>query len=127
MTTEAEEYAARRQALLNISMTTPMQLKQWLEASGRRYLVFDAYQLIDALPWPHGIDLLAQVIACYRDERRTIPSGRYTELKAGDPSTRVPVMRGETLEADELDRCVRYLIRQLQELDSTWRLENPIP
>jgi hypothetical protein len=120
-------YDARREALLRVSIKSPDKLKEWLEASGRRYLIFDAFQLVDALPWPHGLDALAQVIACYRDHRRTVPSGRFEKvIDARGESRAVPQMRGETLEADEQARLIKYLIRQVQELDPTWSLSQMV-
>jgi len=38
---------------------------------------------------------------------------------------KVPQMKEETLEVEELDRVIRYLIGQVTEKDPTWKLENP--
>ena len=55
---------------IDTAMKSPEHLRGWLEASGRRWLVFDGIELIKALPWPAGVDALMQIIAAYRDERR---------------------------------------------------------
>lgn len=115
------------QAKMRVAMQSVEHLKRWLEASGRRWLVFPAMELVDALPWPSGVEALMQIVAAYRDHRAAIPSGR-TE-KIFDPVSHeelvIPVMKGETLEVAELDRAIRYLIGQITERDSSWKLENP--
>lgn len=121
---DVDELARR---LFKVSMKTPEHLKKWLEASGRRWLVLDTLELVDALPWPNGVDSLIQIIACYRDHRRVIPSGRVERQR--DPTLKkevdVPIMKDETLEVFELDRAIRYLIGQITTKDAKWKLENP--
>lgn len=129
LTADAKKMTAqqRSEALMRVAMQSPDHLRQWLEASGRRWLVFDASALVESLPWPGGVEALTQIVACYRDHRAVQPSGRTEPLQ--DPMTgetiNVPVMKGENLEVEELDRVIRYLIGQVTERDPSWKLENP--
>lgn len=119
--TEAAEAADR------VSMQDPEHLKRWLAASGRTWLVFNALDLVDSLPWPDGVDLFKEIVACYKNHRATIPTGRV-ELQE-DPTTgnmvEVQIMKGESLELEELDRAIRALVRLATERDAAWKLENP--
>ena len=114
-------------AQINTAMQSPDHLKRWLEKSGRRWLVFNAIDLIDGLPWPHGVEALTQVISAYRAQRLTIPTGDFEEQV--DPTTsekvRVPIMKDELPTYEELDRCVRYLVSMLKVKDPLWSLEGP--
>lgn len=110
----------------NVAMKDPEHMKRWLEASGRRFILLDALQLVDALPWPSGIQILMQVLDCYRDHRRCIPTGELrveTEPTLGT-QIEVPMFHDELLSVPEMDRAIRYFIRQLSERDATWGLEN---
>lgn len=116
----------RSEAQMRVSMQHPEHLKSWLVASGRRWLVINALELVDALPWPAGVDAFLQIVAAYRDHRGAMPSGRMEVIAhPNGESITVPVMKGETLEVEELDRAIRYLIGQITAKDSTWKLENP--
>ena len=110
--------AERMEAALRTSMASPEKLMQWLEASGRVWLVFNSRQLVQALPWPEGASAFAQIVAAYRDHRSTIPTGD-TETIDGQV---VPKFYTETLTVTELDRAIRYLITQASTLDPTWSL-----
>jgi len=108
-------------------MQGPSKLKEWLDASGRAWLVFNAGHLVDSMDTVIFDDKAKQfqtMIANYRDHRaglkhHTIPDPR-------DPSgkTEMDVGYPETLTIDELDRAIRYLIAQASELDPTWKLES---
>ena len=106
---------------IRTAIQTPDHLLKWLEASGRRWLVFSGVDIAKGLPWPHGHEALQQIIDAYRDHRRVQDSG-HTEVIDG---VAVPVMKTEMLEIEELDRAIRYLIGQATEKDPTWKLENP--
>lgn len=113
------------------AMKSPDHLREWLDASGRRWLVFDGVDFVKALPWPAGVEALMQMIAAYRDERRTVWTGRMEKFKGKNAITgeeidqEVKVMKGEHLEVEELDRAIRYLVAQVLELDPKWSLNNP--
>lgn len=119
---------ARIEALARVSLKDPGHLKRWLAASGRMWLVFNSVDLVDALKWPDGVDALMQIIACYRDHRASIETGRHEQQV--DPTlgreVQVPIFKGEGLEAVELDRAIRALIEQLRGKDPTWPLEKPV-
>ncbi len=106
MSTELSE------AQIRTALKSPEHLKEWMEKSGRRFLVMDGLELVDSLPWPEGVIALTQLLACYRDHRATRETGRYETQK--DPSdgedVQIPIFKGETLELEELDRAIRYLI-----------------
>ena len=105
----------KKQAIANVAISSPDHLKKWLVSSGREWLVLNSSHLVDALPWPNGISALTQVIAAYRDHRMV--------LKTGEVENDLPVCYTETLTRTELDRCIRYLIGQITEIDPTWTLE----
>lgn len=121
----------RAEASTRVAVATPAQLKGWLRETGRQWLVFNAMDLVDSLPWPEGVDSFMQFVECYRDHRSLIPSStgevvKMPDLKS-DPRGRkmieVPKGKPEVLELDELDSAIRYLINQAKELDPTWSLE----
>ena len=62
--TQTAEQPARTPALTN-----PSQLKRWLADSGRRWVIMDAVQLVDALSWPDDVQLLQEIIMAYRTHR----------------------------------------------------------
>lgn len=115
------------QRILNVSIRDKGHLKEWLEKSGRRWLVFDSRDLVDALPFPDGVDDFMRVVACYREYRGQQATGKVEVQK--DPTLgkeiSIPTMKSDLLEVAELDRVVRYCIRQITEKDPTWKLENP--
>ena len=112
--------------LLRVSIKDAEHLKAWLEKSGRRWLVFNAIELVDALPFPDGVDTLIQLIACYRDYRSVQPTGRVESIQEPTLGKTVaaPIYKGEALEVEELDRAIRYLIRQITDKDPDWSLNN---
>ena len=122
---------ALSQEQINTAMRSPGHLRAWLDASGRRWVVFNGLDLIEALPWPHGVDVFMQVVMAYRDYRRTIPTGEVSAVDGWHPKTgeryvaEVTHYKGESLELEELDRAIRYLVAQIMEKDPTWSLEKP--
>lgn len=113
----------RMTAALRTGMASPDKLTQWLEASGRSWLVFNARQLVESLPWPDGVSALAQIIAAYRDHRSTIPTGETETIETPKGPVQVAKFHGEVLSVPELDRAIRYLITQASTQDPTWSLE----
>lgn len=109
---------------MNTAMADPKHLKQWLQATGRTWLVLPLDDLVDALPWPEGPVLLMQLLACWRDERRIQPTGETEVIKTDDGGAEVLVMKDEQLSVAELDRAIRYLIGRVTELDPKWSLED---
>ncbi|MCK4858399.1 MAG: hypothetical protein KAT58_10550, partial [candidate division Zixibacteria bacterium] len=94
----------RSMALLRVAIKDKDHLKRWLSESGRRWMVFDALDLVDSLTWPEGVLALMEIIAAYREYRMGIESGNF-ELQV-DPTLgkeiKVPIMKDELLEIAEL-------------------------
>jgi len=109
----------RSEAAMRTAMASPEKLKEWLNASGRTWLVLNGVQLVDSLPWPTGVNAFMEVIAAYRDHRSAIPTGDTEKIGGGE----VARYHTEALTLIELDRCIRFLIGQATALDSTWTLE----
>jgi hypothetical protein len=119
--------AEQAEAIQRTSLRSAEKLKTWLEASGRRWLVFNALDLVDALPWPNGHAALQQIIMAYGAHRGAIDSGRFEVIATmpGLPQQKVPIFKTELLEVEELDRAIRFLIGQITAKDPTWQLTNP--
>ncbi len=123
----------RLQAQVNVAMGSPGKMKEWLQESGRRWLVLDALELVDALPWPHGVKDFMFMLSCLSAHRSVIPSTTGETVDQQDPRAspgkgrviEVPKGKSETLELVELDRAIRYLIGLASSMDSSWSLENP--
>lgn len=113
-------------AAMATAMKSPQHLKQWLDASGRRWLVFSGHDLIESLTYPEGHEMLMLIVAAYRDYRRTIETGVIEEMVHPDTRQKVavPLTKGELLETDELDRAIRYLVAQMYERNPSWSLES---
>lgn len=123
--TSAEVMAAR----MATAMKSPQHLREWLEQTDRRWLVFNAVDLVESLPWPDGVDALVQIVASYRDHRSLIDSGRFHDIEVtnhlGTEIKRVPIGKDDTLEVEELDRAIRYLTAQLVAKKPDWKIEDP--
>ena len=100
----------------SLGLSTPDQLKQWLQKTGRRYMVLDSCDLVDALVgaygWPDGAVLIQEVVARYRDHR----------VKSGETDPVSGVVKGDALTVTELDRAIRQLIGDVTNLDPSWDL-----
>jgi hypothetical protein len=111
--------------VLSTAMALPSHLKAWLKASGRAWLVINGDELVDALPWPGGVQEVMDLVSILARHRATKPTGRFSQVK--DPLTKemvdIPVMKSEALEPDELDRAIRYLVAQMRQHDPDWSLE----
>lgn len=113
------------QQQLNTGMKSPQHLKKWLAESGREWIVINSSDWVDALPFPDFHNLFMQMCARYGAYRATLESGRTKLVETEKGEVEFPVMKAQTLEIEELDSAIRYLIRQASELDSNWSLENP--
>lgn len=116
----------RLEALARVSIKDKDHLKRWLQASGRTWLTFNALDLVDALPWPDGVDLLMQIVARYREHRSSLETGRHeTQIVAATGTkVQVPIFKGEGLEVEEMIQAVQALIGQIREKDPKWQPEN---
>lgn len=106
-------------AVSNVAMDSPERLKRWLQASNRQWLVLNTTDLVDALPWPGGVETLMEILNVYREHRLTIP---VTEEMARG----LTVERGkrEQLEVAEIDRAIRYLVGLITDELPEWHLGN---
>ena len=94
------------------AQTDPDALKRWQLSSGRKCLVFNAVDLVDALHWPEGHQSFQQIIEAYRDHRQTKQSNRRETQRTSDGvDVSVLVAKGEALEPEEK----RELLQQLSE------------
>lgn len=120
------------------AMASPKQLKDWLNASGRRYIVFVADDVVDALPWPGGVEALTQVTECYRQHRaveiaeeKPCPKcgGQFPKLGKNIGANECGACNGsgverryksDVLEPDEMKQAVQFLIDQIRKSDPNW-------
>lgn len=112
-----------------IAMRDPEHLIRWLRATERKFVVLEAEDLVRSQVWPHGIEVLMDIIASYRDYRATIPTDYRatipTTILAGNAAPQVPIYKDEHLDVVELDRCIRWLIAQMVERCPDWTLQCP--
>lgn len=113
--------------LNRIAIQSKEHLQRWIEESGRRWLIFNGRDLVDALPFPEGVDDFMRVVSCYRQYRSQVPSGEVE--RQIDPilgkEIKVEKMKDETLEVAELDRVIRFCVGLITAKDPNWRLDNP--
>lgn len=94
-------------------------LKSWLTASGRKYLVLNATDLVDAMPFPDGVEMVQQVIAAYGQHRATRESGwvhampeafkaKFAQRGQVAPET-MAVMVDEAPTLEEIDEAILQL------------------
>jgi hypothetical protein len=96
-----------------VAQTDPEALKRWLLASGRKYMVFNALDLVDALQWPNDHQVLQQMVEVYRDYRRTKQLQRVEQQRTLEGIVDVPAVKGETLELEEKRELLGELQKEL--------------
>lgn len=123
---------------LAVAVKSAEQLRDFLVRADRKYLVLNALDLLDCLPWPHAATDAMQLVSMYRDHRRVMESGWVEPVTTDasktrddgvlpaayrDPVTReavlresAPVMMGELLEPDEVDEVILQLQRHKAQL-----------
>jgi hypothetical protein len=118
--------------LRRIAIQDPEHLKHWLRETGRQWIVLHAGDLIDALPWPEGVDAFMMIVEAYRQHRITIPTDYGPCPKARVHRAGVVcdlclnrgeiVIRSKTdvLEVEEMKEAVVWLLNQIRETDRTW-------
>lgn len=97
-----------------VAQTSQDSLKRWLVASGRKYIIFNAEDLVDALNWPDGHRGFQHVVEAYRDYRRTKESNREERQRTLE-GIEVPIklMKDEVLEPDEKRELWEQLGKEL--------------
>jgi len=106
----------RSEARMKTAMQNKAHCLAWLEGTGRKYVIFRSDHLVESFVWPEHGRMLQILIAGYRDHRAAI---EHHKDRDG-----LPVCFGETLEVEEIDRAIRYLIGEITAKDPTWKLEN---
>jgi len=112
----------RAEAQRNVAITRE-HLLQWLHATQRDWITFNAIDLVKALS-DDGIRAFQGIVAAYRDYRRGKRTGR--KIEETDPRTGktfvVDEVYGEQLSVVEAEQALRYLLGMVRELDPTWTL-----
>ena len=112
----------------------PAHLKRWLLETGRAWVVLKTGDLIDALPWPAGVDALMQIIEAYRQHRAGVPveyaacpklklSGHGKNSVCDICTNRNQIVtrsKTDVLELDEMKEAAVWLVNQIRERDSLW-------
>lgn len=107
---------------LVFGLDSPEKLKRWLLETGREYIVLLSADLVDALPWPSGVEALQQIVHAYSQHRRALDAPRLPQLDlALQPPIQDPSRKAETLDADELEDAIRCLVRDLKKIRPDWR------
>lgn len=118
---------------LNTAMKDPKHLRQWILSTDRRHAVIDLVDMVDALPWPGGVEAFMQCMTAYAQYRATDGSGYVEDMlvpvvdmkgmptaavlekrpstKPGYESITVVVPKGELLEPHEIDEAILALQR----------------
>lgn len=95
-----------------VAVHDPEHLKRFLRDSGRKYIVLNALDLVDAMEWPGGVQAVMDLVRAYREHRANRPSAwtRTVESKLpGGGRATVPVFSGEFLEPDEALEAIRLI------------------
>jgi hypothetical protein len=92
----------------NVALKDPDHLRRWLLASGREFIIFKSSDLVRALPWPDGVEMMIQLVEAYRQERAK-EVGHGTTLKS------------DALELDELKEVVHFVLRKIHAAEPNWQ------
>jgi hypothetical protein len=103
-------------AALNTAIRDREHLVRFLNASGREFFVMKSEDLIRAFPsFEAGVLAVQNIVSCYRDHRRSIPTDRVAGTAVNPVTLRteeLPVMKGEELEPDEYDELIAWAERE---------------
>lgn len=91
------------------SMKTAAHLKRWLETTNRRWLVFRATEMVDALPWDEGVRQLMLIIDGYRQLRAARQIEAFT-----DNGQKYYRQMDDRLELEELRELRRWADAQIE-------------
>jgi hypothetical protein len=105
-----------------VAVKDPQHLAQWLQATGREFLVFVTRDLIAAMQ-PYDQLLLQQFINSYLAHRLTIAFDTREEIEpVTGEKIRVDVCKDDRLTSAEKDRLVRKLVGELRDEVVGWDL-----
>ena len=99
------------------AMKDPEHLRRFLLSSDRKFLVLNALDMVDGLPWPSGHEALIQCVSAYHHQRQGQLNGLATketvvdELRGGRKEVEVKMVKHELLEPDEIDEAILQLQR----------------
>lgn len=111
-----------------VPLLTKEQLKSWLAQTDRKYLVLYAPDLVEALTFPDGVEVLQQMLAAYRDLRRTRETGLVSPVPVkGGGQVWPPVTRTEFLEGVEAVEAIEQIQRQVGALNEQRAKAGAIP
>lgn len=111
---------------VNTAIKTPDHLIKWLHATNKPWLVFRMEDVVRGQSWPEGVQALILLIQGYKDYRSTVGTGQKEAIPHPTRGKiHVDRMKGEDLELQELDQCIRWLIAKAVDRDPNWSLEQP--
>lgn len=85
-----------------VAQTSQEALKKWMVASGRKYMILNAEDFIDALNWPEDHQIWQRFIDAYRDHRRTkLKAEGDRQMALGNEAVPMSRYKGEVLEPEE--------------------------
>ena len=96
------------------AIQSPEQLKRFLKASDRQFIIFAANDLVDSLPFPQGVQLFQSMVEFYRHQRWTIETGRIRiEKDEMGNDCEVPIYKADALEVEELEMLRAWVDKEL--------------
>jgi hypothetical protein len=99
--------------VLNVAIKDREHLIRFLNGSGRQFFVMRSEDVVRALPhFEEGVQVLQNLVSCYRDFRRLVPSGKTDQVKGQE----IPRYKGETLEIEELDELIAWATLEKEKL-----------
>lgn len=132
MTKPIVEQVTEHHGTRSTSIASADHLKRWLVASGRGWMLIKSTDLVDALPWPDGVDAFIQIVECYRQHRASIPvayapcparnahAPGHLCLVCNGRGDVVAQSKSDVPEPDEMKDAVRWLLGIIREKDPTW-------
>lgn len=116
------------QAQQNVAIKDPDHLKRWI-AEQRPFLIFVGDDLMESLKpfWPTCQEELQRIVNQYMAFRMNRPTGdvRLEKEPITGKQIEVTLYKDDTLTLTELDRLVRWGVRQILDQDEHWELTNP--
>lgn len=95
---------------VRVAMKSKEHLKDWLQKTGRGFIVFNAMDLVDSLSWPGGARALQEILHTYREHRRQLPAGGVEVVEVDGEKVEIPKMKDEGLTKSEERRVVNQIV-----------------
>lgn len=110
---------------IRVAMKDPKHLERWVQ-DARPFVVFVGKDLVASLSYPDGHQVLQGIVYAYHYYRSKQGTGEIREYD--DPVTgarlKAEITKDQRLTIPELDRCIRWLMRTVKELDPNWSINN---